>query len=257
MQRNTLAESWDNHFAFSPLLDDGRYNRFIHLSQHFMIEWSHTGFHFIGNERMDEQKVLPQWAPRVRQDRIRRLYEQDARGIADEDLINNVGYALLSWCQSFLAATAAVQGQALCPVCERTVLHTGLREALLECTCGWSLTWKDYFATIQHKQLSGAEPVVQLFQHFVTGFSAARSPREKLILIDQLLHGFHWYHHHGYTQPVAVNLIEGKLADVIAFLDRLTYGTASTIGIHQTFTEWMEKRQNARQWALKDQQPTE
>jgi hypothetical protein len=206
---------------------------------------------------MDESKILPQWAPRVRQDRIRRLYEQDAQGIVDEELINDVGYALLSRCQSFLEATAAVQGQAICPVCAQTVLHPVKKDALLHCSCGWKLSWEDYFATIQRKQLSGAEPVVDLFQHFVASFPATGSPREKVVLIDQLLHGFHWYHQHGYTRPVAVNLIEGKLADVIAFLDRLTYGTASTAGTHQTFAEWTEKSQNVRQWACKDEQPRE
>ena len=198
---------------------------------------------------MSEHKILPQWAPRVRQDRIRRLYEQDAKGIVDDDLVNDVGYALLSRCQSFLEATAAVQGQAPCPVCARVVLHTGKKEAVLQCPCGWELPWEDYFATIQRKQLSGAEPVVQLFHHFVTGFPAARNPRDKVVMIDQLLHGFHWYQQQGYTRPVAVNLIEGKLADVIAFLDHLTYGAASTVGMQQTFTEWTEKSQNVRQWA--------
>src|SRR5262245_6022030 len=136
---------------------------------------------------MPEHKILPQWAPRVRQDRIRRLYEQDAKGIVDDDLINDVGYALLSRCQSFLEATAAVQGQAPCPVSARVVLHTGKKDALLQCACGWELAWEDYYATIQRKRLRGAEPVVRLCHHFVTVFPAARSSGGKVVMIDQRL----------------------------------------------------------------------
>src|SRR5258706_13527685 len=111
---------------------------------------------------MQDNKVLPQWAPRVPQTHLRRLYEQDAQGIYDEDLMDEVGYALLSRCQSFLDATAAVQGRAPCPICGRVVHHNGKKEALLHCDCGWTLTWEDYFTPIQPTQLSGAEPVVQL-----------------------------------------------------------------------------------------------
>jgi hypothetical protein len=52
---------------------------------------------------------------------------------------------------------------------------------------------------------------MQLFQHFIIGFPEARSPREIVVMIDKRLQGFHWYHQHGYTRPVAVNLIEGSL----------------------------------------------
>jgi hypothetical protein len=201
---------------------------------------------------MDHTKVLPQWAPRVPQAFIRRFYAADAQGIYDDVLIDEVGYALLSRCQSFLDANAAVQGRAPCPACNRVVFHRRDKAALLQCICGWTLPWADYFATIQHKQLSGAEPVLQLFQDFVTRFPSARSAQEKVILIDQLLHGFHWYQQHSFTRPVAVNLIGGKLADVIALLDSLTYGDASTPGTRTTYTEWVEKSQNVRRWALKE-----
>lgn len=206
---------------------------------------------------MQNEKILPQWAPRVPQSSIRRLYQNDAQGIYDPDLIDAVGYALRSRCQSFLDAMAAVQGRAPCPRCNQIVYHNQKRETLLHCECGWMLTWEDYFATIQHKQLSGAEPVVQLFEQFVTRFPTAHTPRDKVILIDQLLHGFHWYHKHGYTRPVAVNLIGGRLAEVIEFLDNLSYGPASTPGTQDTYAEWKHNSQNLRTWALKGRQAPE
>ena len=94
-------------------------------------------------------RATPVWAPRVRQHKIRQLYEDDAKGIYDEELINDVGYALLARCLSFIAANEATQGTALCPWCSRTVLHGGRKGELLRCECGWELTWGEYFQTIQ------------------------------------------------------------------------------------------------------------
>jgi hypothetical protein len=98
--------------------------------------------------------------------------------------------------------------------------------------------------------LSGAEPVLELFTDFVERFPKAKRPQERVFLIDRLIHGFHWYHKFGSTRPVAVNLIEGRLSEVIIFLDNLTYDEGSTPGISETHIEWVKNSQNARQWAL-------
>jgi hypothetical protein len=172
---------------------------------------------------------VPVWAPRVPRSKIRRLYEADALGIHDQELIDDVGYSLLARCDSFVTANEAVAGRARCPRCSSTVLRGGDKEELLRCRCGWELPWSEYFGTIQHRQLSGAEPVLGLFRDFIARFPLAHSSREKMVLIDQLLHGFHWYYKTGEpTRPVAINLIEGRLREVMAFLDSLTYGDKST-----------------------------
>ena len=201
---------------------------------------------------MDTPKILPTWAPRVPQHKIRRFYLDDAQGIYDDELIADVGYSLSARCQSFLDANAAARGQAICPACSNLVPHTSDKAKLMRCAeCGWELTWGEYFATFQHKQLSGAEPVLELFSDFVQRFLKAKMPQERVLLIDRLIHGFHWYHKFGPTRPAAVNLIEGRLSEVIAFLDGLTYGAQSTPGTSENHAEWIEKSQNARRWALK------
>jgi hypothetical protein len=193
--------------------------------------------------------MRPQWASRVTQQEIRHLYETDAQGIYDEALIDDVGYGLLARCESFIEAVEATQGRARCPNCRSIVIHTGDKEATLRCLCGWSLTWGAYFKTIQHKQLSGAEPVLDQFRAFVRSFPAAKTPQAKMVLIDRLIHGFHWYlKTHTPTRPVAVNLIEGRLRDVVIFLDRLTYGEDSTPSLEETYAEWNEKIEVNRDW---------
>ncbi|TFG72879.1 MAG: hypothetical protein E4H27_01785 [Anaerolineales bacterium] len=198
---------------------------------------------------MDNAKIFPIWAPRITQREVRRLYETDAKGIYDEDLINEVGYGLLARCQSFIDANEARAGQVRCPRCSSIVTHTCRSEEILRCDCGWELTWGEYFKTIQHVQLSGAEPVLEQFRSFISTFSASRTPQAKMLAIDQLIHGFHWYYKtNNPTRPVAVNLIEGRLSDVVAFLDQLTYGDESTPGLMENYAQWDEKIEMNRNW---------
>ena len=68
------------------------------------------------------------------------------------------------------------------------------------------------------------------------------------MLIDQLVHGFHWSLEHDPTRPVAVNLIQGRLGEVIAFLDSLSYGEESTPGTKEQREEWVTNSQNVRNW---------
>ena len=194
---------------------------------------------------MKSDHRLPTWAPRVSQDEIRRFYESDAKGIFDEDLIAEVGYGLFARCESFIIANRAREGELPCPQCERPVR----REEVLRCPCGWELPWADYFRTIRHKQLSGAEPVLKQFREFVAGFPLARTPKDKVLLIDRLIHGFHWYYKtNGPTRPVAVNLIEGRMDEVVAFLDRLSCDEKSTPGLKENRAEWNKNIEANEGW---------
>lgn len=195
---------------------------------------------------------LPEWAPRLAQAKLRRFYQNDARRIYDPELIDEVGYALRARCQSFIQAVQAVRGSVICPLCERTVHHHAQKGEILVCSqCGWTLPWDDYFRTIQHKQLSGADPVLAVFETFCHTFPRARSLPEKVLLIDRLIHEFHWnllQQQSAPTRPVAVNLIEGSLRDVIAFLDGLSSGEESSPGVQQTRLAWEENMRITRGW---------
>ncbi len=199
---------------------------------------------------MTEGSERPVWAPRVAQQKIRALYENDARGIYDGELIDDIAYTLYARCRSFIAANEAVGGSAPCPRCDNRIPHDGDKGTLLVCKrCGWRLTWGEYFETIQRRQLSGAEPVLRLFRDFVQAFPAATTMRKKMLLIDRLIHGFHWYAKLDCpTRPVAVNLIEGRLREVIVLLDDLSYSDASTPGTREKRAEWQRDVQWAREW---------
>jgi hypothetical protein len=46
--------------------------------------------------------ILPAWAPRVKANRIRRLYAGDALGMLDAGLLNEAGWGLVLRCRSFV-----------------------------------------------------------------------------------------------------------------------------------------------------------
>ena len=198
---------------------------------------------------------LPQWAPRVKKEKIRRLYALDAQGIYDSELLEDVGYGLLARCESFLIASRSRDGQLPCPVCAQVVHHDRDRDTVMVCEhCGWSVTWGEYFRHTQHQQLSGADPVLHLFEAFVNGFPKAPDDRRRMFMIDRLLHGFHYWVKQDEiinTRPVAVNLIDARLGDVIDFLDELTFGVGSTPGVQQNHDEWVERSKFARTWSLR------
>ncbi len=185
---------------------------------------------------------LPVWAYRLRKSQIERLYKSSGRGFVDEELIDEVGFALLARCESILDVSEAVRGRPRCPNCGTTAQLDRGSTRFAKCgACGWECPWALYQKTYQRKGLSGGgfEPFVRAF---VEKFSGARSHGEKLVLIDTLIHRFHWEHVSAVGgRPGASALIEGKMKDIMPFLDRLSYGDDVPPDIEQTREEWRRK----------------
>lgn len=167
-----------------------------------------------------ERHDRPRWAPRVSHRLIRELYEKNAAGIYDEDLVNEIGYAFLARADSLVRTNRAHYDHVVyCPVCDALTRYV---DHVLYCNCGWSLPWRDYHASYQKKQLIGGNipPLVEPFQR---EFTVARDYHAKMRAIDNLLHRFHWEFQNAPTRPLAVNFIDLRLWDVIRFLIALAY----------------------------------
>ena len=198
------------------------------------------------------QAVIPiRWAPRVSQALIRRLYQTEGAGRIDEDLLEDVGVALFARCESIVRATEAHRGTVECPSCATSIVDGGRerfrsKAAPLVCPrCGWSTTWGAVLKSLQGKELVGgaAEPY---FREYVQQFPRARSARQKMLLIDKLLHEFHSSVRFGDVRPAAVNVIEGRLRSVMALLDELAGFSATPAQ-----ESWREKAPNSvfgRHW---------
>jgi len=186
---------------------------------------------------------VPKW-------KIRRLYESDAQGILDEELLDDVGITLLLRCKDILAIHEAKRGRIECPRCarrgERTLIERSarqgdVRDEVITCSeCGWQITWGEYALSFKRKQLN-AGGAVEAFQRYVRDYRAARTPQEKLLAVDRLIHEFHYSlrdQPDRPCRPVGVNLIEGKLPDVAQFLDELAYGEATTEDLRERLVDW-------------------
>jgi hypothetical protein len=193
-----------------------------------------------------EHLAAIRWAPRVNPSAIRRLYETDALGIVDEQQIDDVGYALYARCRSILRVTEAQRGRVTCPVCE-TVIDRGVgswakRDQMVTCPqCGWSVRWRDYLKTYQHKHLVGGGAVA-FHEEFVAQFERATTARQKMLAIDRLIHVFHWELKNNPVRSAARELIYARnYKELLTFLDTLTYGDASTPGLRETKQAWNRK----------------
>jgi hypothetical protein len=190
---------------------------------------------------------LPVWAPRLSKVQIERLYQSCGRGLLDEELVDDVGFSLYSRCISMLQVREAMCGSPPCQSCGASAQLDQEPVPFARCAnCGWTCPWAQYQKTYQLKGLfaGGLEPFVR---NFVAKFPATHSHRERLVLIDALIHRFHW-ESEGVAdgRPGATSLIQGKMKDIMAFLDRLDYGDDVPPEIARTREEWRRKwRENA------------
>lgn len=167
----------------------------------------------------------PEWSPRVTREKIRRLYQNDVSCIADEELLDDVGTALYCRCESILDASDAALGKIHCPSCANIIVRssTHKHEQILCAKCGWTIRWIDYQKIYQHKDLWGGG-FADSMREFRERWEANPSSREKMLLIDRLIHVWHWQFSklHGASRPAAPTFIEGSRKEVIKFLDQLS-----------------------------------
>ena len=157
-----------------------------------------------------------------------------------------MGYALLFRVESCLTATRAMEGQVECPNCkgiiERSLLPNTKRPVFrdedLRCEdCGWTLPWAEYNKSYRGKKM-GCAGLGTFFQEFKDKFPNARSYEAKMILIDTLIHRYHWELEGHPAGPGTAALLGGKMSDIMPFLRNLTYGENSTPSLKETYAHW-------------------
>lgn len=170
------------------------------------------------------------WAPRVRPEKLRRLYQSEARGILDAELLDDVGTTLYWRCRDILIVSDAAEGRVKCVGCAATITrHRDDKNHLLSCPkCGWECAWTDYQKSYRHHELY-ARGLTEALHEFMQRWEQARTPREKMALIDRLIHVWHWESRtdHAKGRPAAVNLIEGSRRQALKFLDQLSAAPAA------------------------------
>jgi hypothetical protein len=181
------------------------------------------------------------WAPRVKLQLIRELYLNDAGGIRDEELTDEVGFGLFSRCMDIMEFTHATEGQVACKRCSRMGITTILaRQTLkpnevLKCPqCSWQIRWKVYLAEtnrIKGQLIAGHARAA--FEEYLRVFPKCHTYQEKMLAIDRLIHEFHReLGRDGMTlraiRTASANLLEGTTTEVLSLLDSLAYSTESS-----------------------------
>ena len=189
------------------------------------------------------QPIKIQWAPKIRREKLMRLYQQDASGLLDEELVAEIGYALLARCRSIMLVTEARQVD--CPACQALITCHGSRwshvEGLVCLACGWKATYGQWRDSWRHSDLTGGNAMA-FYRAYLEEFPKAKTVSARMLLIDHLIHEFHWSIRHQRSHaPLAGSLIAGSPEEVLAFLDALTYGPESTPGMQETYAEWRKR----------------
>jgi hypothetical protein len=116
--------------------------------------------------------------------------------------------------------------QVNCPRCGKTfTIETSHPESIAVCPikdCRWRTTMLTYRQSWSKKRIWGAN-ALPIFEEYHDKFSPTLSYQEKMLLIDRLIHSFHWnIKDNQPNRSVANNLIEGNHDQIVAFLDQLT-----------------------------------
>ncbi len=182
----------------------------------------------------DQQKF--RWAKRVSRRDIQRLYESDAQGMLDEDLLDKVHYAIHARvCDMFEVRTTIQTGRVTCRNCGAPVpqpfrLGAPNKESILKCQqCGWQVTCGEYYDSYTGgSMLPGS--AVDLFEDYLARFTQAKTAPQKMLLVDWLIHRFHVMQ--GVARmPVGVNVIQGTNEQVRELIESLAGGPGSTPGL--------------------------
>ena len=197
----------------------------------------------------ERDEILPRWAAKISQVLVRRLYRSTSIGVVDDELVDEVGIALYARCSSILTVTEAVRGRVECPVCRTVFARSGPQ---LRCPeCAWELSWQRYRSTYKRRQLFGGGALFA-FENYHRDYPRARTARERLLLVDTLIHEYHWNLIAGNsepeaTRPAAACLIEGaNLAAVVRFLDELSGIPSDDPERVSTIRKWKHDSENAR-----------
>ena len=151
---------------------------------------------------------------------VKRLYVSFSKSIQDDELCDEVGIQLYLRCETFIHVW---ENKVVCPEC-RTVFKVE-KEGTSYCPnekCGWSTDFKEYWESIK-PAYAWPGRAIAAWKEYYEKYPSARTFREKIILIDQLIHSFHIDEITNLPAKTVVSkLFEGKRKVIVQMLDELS-----------------------------------
>jgi len=166
------------------------------------------------------------WVGKISRRDIQRLYESDAQGLLNVDLLDQVMYSIHARVQDMFEVREAQKlGRVKCrncgsPISQPFWMGGRYKNNVLKCEkCGWQTTCGEYQGSYSGKDLLPGSRS-EMFQAFLDRFPAAYTPQEKMLLLDWLIHAFHVQS--GVAgRLVAMNVIQGTRDQLIELLTSL------------------------------------
>lgn len=160
------------------------------------------------------------WAPPLPPSLLKRLYDSDAAGFQDMELCDEVGIYLYSRCHTFALVS---RNEVECPECGAVFAVSSRGKSLCPGDgCDWHTTTSLYTQSIRNYNAHTGR-ALDAFLAFHRRYPSAKTYKEKILLIDQLIHSFHVNEKTGIpAKSVASKLLEGNKKAVVCFLDDLS-----------------------------------
>lgn len=174
------------------------------------------------------------WCKKVSRNDLLKLYRSEAKGMLDEELLDDIGYTFYTRCtQAGQARELLDRGKILCHHCgavlsgdvDKTGNYTPhLKSNLpMHCACGHSYTYREYRRSFRAASMPAgrAEPI---FERFAQKWPGCKTGAQKMILIDRLIHECHVTLMSGIAgRSVCLNLIEGSTQQLTDLVTQLAY----------------------------------
>jgi len=201
------------------------------------------------------EKLKIKWSERLHLNKLRRLYESEAKGHLDVDLLEDVAVMLYLRCKDIIAVDRANRGEVRCPFCyeknsDEIYILVQINETThqwldnLKCPrCGEEFLYSELRQCQRKKQLSiGAAG--EAFRRFIREYERKAEPEARMLQIDRLIHEFHYALRTSPdcpTRSVGPNLLSATLTETMKFLDELS-GINSNPDLKTNADEWQEKK---------------
>jgi hypothetical protein len=162
------------------------------------------------------------WARRLSKKDIYRLYESEASGFLDEELLEEVGTGFYSRCETIRQVT-----ERLCPSCFEVIqgaFDGDNPDRQISChRCQWMSKWKYYHGSYKTDRIHGGR-AYKYFLAYLEEYPLCKTARDKMLAIDRLLHYLHEdLDEESSVTPAAMNLVQGKRSEIREFIESLAY----------------------------------
>jgi len=162
------------------------------------------------------------WAAKVHPNLLRRFYKMSESGVIDDELIDDVGLRLYLRCESIMMTA---QASFYCPECKNKIIidETIDKNHERSCNnCNFMFTAAEFYESYRHRELLPGNAGIY-FEKYYNEYLKCRTPNEKIIMIDTLIHSFHIDIKRGAINRAAGNnLIEGSHEQVVKLLNELS-----------------------------------